>query len=234
MTQRFIILASSVLFILSSHAGTITGQVRAQGKIDATAGTSGGSYDSRKYKFLEKVNYEAMRDFIVYIDGPVATNMPAPEHVQVMTTKKISQRGAMFTPHVLPVVVGTTVEWPNYDDIFHNVFSMSETKPFDLGLYKSTGSKGEIKDVTFDTAGRVDVFCSIHASMNCIVLVLKNTWFAATDATGHYTIANVPAGTYQLKAWHERLPAGTQEITVPAEGSVPNDFTLGINNLPKY
>jgi hypothetical protein len=123
------------------------------------------------------------------------------------------------------------VEWPNNDDIYHNVFSMSEAKPFDLGLYKH-GEPG--KRVTFNKPGRVDAFCSIHAGMHCIILVLENPCFAATADSGRYAITNVPPGTYQLTAWHERLPKQTREITVPAEGTVKADFVLSITNLPRY
>ena len=144
--------------------------------------------------------------------------------------KTISQKGATFIPHVTPIVVGTTIEWPNQDDIFHNVFSISEAKQFDLELYKSP----EVKRVPFDKPGRVDVFCSIHTTMNCVILVLENPWFALSDAKGAYTITNVPPGTYTLKAWHERLPSATKEVVVPKNGDVKADFTLGINNLPKY
>jgi len=121
------------------------------------------------------------------------------------------------------------VEWPNNDDILHNVFSFSETKPFDLGLYKSP----EVKRITFDRAGRVDVFCSIHARMSCVIMVLENPFFAMTSERGAYKISNVPAGTYKLKAWHERLPSQTKEITVPDQGEIKLDFVLGITNLPK-
>ena len=86
----------------------------------------------------------------------------------------------------------------------------------------------------FDKAGRVDVFCSIHANMNCIVLVVENPFFAVTDEAGRYAITNIPAGTYKLKAWHERLPSQIQEITVPEQGEKKMNFTLGIKNLPKY
>src|SRR5262249_28597918 len=121
------------------------------------------------------------------------------------------------------------VEWPNNDDIFHNVFSMSESNPFDLDLYKHP----TVKSWTFKNPGRVDVFCSIHANMNCVVLVLSNQFFSVADAKGSYSITNVPAGTYKLKAWHERMPAQTQEITVPEKGEVKMNFVLGIKNLPK-
>jgi len=147
-----------------------------------------------------------------------------------VTTTKVAQQEARFTPHVLPVMVGTTVEWPNKDDIYHNVFSYSDAKQFDLGLYK--GSPDD-KRVTFDKAGKVDVYCSIHTDMHCIVLVLDNPYFATTDADGNYSIPNVPPGTYKLKAWHDRLPPDTREITVPTNGVVKADFTLTIKNLPE-
>lgn len=213
------------------QAGTISGTVRARGKEGVGTEATGGAYESRKFKFAERVNYAELRDFIVYIDQPSSEKLAPPaQAVQVITTRKVSQKGAMFTPHVLPVLVGTTVEWPNNDEIFHNVFSMSDPKPFDLGLYKNP----EVKRVTFDKPGRVDVFCSIHAAMNCIVLVLENPHFATADANGHYALAQVPAGVYRLRAWHERLPSQVQEVTVPESGEVKCDFTLGITNLPKY
>jgi plastocyanin len=227
--------AASALFLIllsaaAAHSGTITGVVRAEGKPAAEEGAAGGKYDSRKFKFVERVNYAEMRDFVVYIDQPESKATPPANPVQVVTTKKITQQGAVFSPRLLPVVVGTTVEWPNNDEIFHNVFSISDAKQFDLGLYKHP----EVKRVTFDKPGRVDVFCSIHAAMNCIILVLETPHFSATDDKGRYAIANLPAGTYKLKAWHERLPSQTREVIVPETGEVKIDFTLSITALPQY
>jgi plastocyanin len=233
MKKRFIFFAILTLLVDPAQSGTIIGTVRAHGKEGAEASaTTGGKYDSRQFKFVERVNYEEMRDFIVYIEGPVGEKPIAPEkHAQVVTVKNpsVTQKGALFTPHVLPVVAGTTVDWPNNDDILHNVFSFSEAKPFDLGLYKSP----MIESVKFDKPGKVDVFCSIHARMSCIVLVLENPYFATANEKGHYTITNVPAGNYKLKAWHERLPSQVKEITVPEAGDIKVDFSLGITNLPK-
>jgi plastocyanin len=206
-------------------AGTIKGTVRAEGKREAQQDIAGGKYESRRYKFLERVNYDELREFVVYIDQPLAEKPVPPEK----PVEVVVQKDAMFTPHVLPVVVGTKVAWPNHDEIFHNVFSVSEPGPFDLGLYKD-----EVHVVPFTKPGRVDAFCSIHARMHCIILVLENSHFAVTDAKRHYAITNVPPGTYKLKAWHERVPAQVKEITVPANGDVTVDFTLGITGLPKY
>ena len=217
--------------LLSARAGTILGTVHAQGKTSAEDDSSGGGYASRKYKFAERINYAELHDFVVYIEGPVGTNtVVAPSQPVVVNTSRVTQQGALFTPHVLPIVVGTTVLWPNNDEIFHNVFSMSDTTNFDLGLYK--GNPPE-KKITFNKVGRGDIFCSIHANMHCIVLVLENPYFAAVDERNHYSISNVPPGTYKLKAWHERMPAQIKEITVPETGDVKADFVLGINNLPK-
>jgi plastocyanin len=214
------------LIAITSFAGTITGHVHAEARPEVKQDIDAGKYESRKYKFLERINYEDLTDFIVYIEGPGAGPTKPPEKpIQV-----VIQKDATFHPHVLPILVGTTVEWPNNDDIYHNVFSMSEAKPFDLGIYKNK----QIKRVTFDKPGRVDVFCSIHTKMSCIILVLSNPFFSTTDKNGNFTIASIPAGTYQLKAWHERLPPQIKTITVPESGEVSVDFVLSISGLPKY
>src|SRR5262249_48019075 len=117
---------------LSIHAGNIIGTVTAQGKPGTEADPTCNKYDSRQFKFVERVNYSEMRDFLVHIEGPVGGKPVVPEKPVQVITKRVMQKGAMFSPHVLPIVVGTTVEWPNNDDILHNVFSFSELKAFDL------------------------------------------------------------------------------------------------------
>ena len=216
----------SLLCFGSLSAGTIRGRVRAQQRPEVKEDIESGKYESRKYKFLERINYDELKDFVVYIDQPGFDLNQSTDN----TLKVIIQKDGTFRPHVLPVLVGTTVEWPNNDDIYHNVFSMSEPKPFDLGIYKSK----ETKRVTFDKPGRVDVFCSIHTKMNCIVLVLENPLFAVTDKNGNFTITNVPAGTYPLKAWHERLPGQVKNITVTDTGETTVEFVLAVTGLPKY
>jgi plastocyanin len=225
--RRFFIVFT--ILLISSNgllAGTITGTVKAEGIPEAKEEVESGKYENRKYKFLERINYDELKDFVVYIDQPV----PGADKAPIKTFQVVIQKDATFKPHVLPVFVGTTVEWPNNDDIYHNVFSMSEAKPFDLGVYKNK----EVKRVTFDKPGRVDVFCSIHTKMNCIVLVLESPFFAATDKNRTYKISNVPRGIYRLKAWHDRLPPQVKTITVPETGEVVMDFILTVSGLPKY
>jgi plastocyanin len=205
--------------------GTIVGTVRAEGKAGADEDAAGGNYESKALKFAERVDYASLHDFVVYIDQPLATK-PVPPQAPL---EVVVQKNAQFSPHVLPLVVGTTVAWPNHDEIYHNAFSFSDAKPFDLGMYKDV-----VKHLTFDKPGRVDVFCSIHKTMHCIILVLENPFFASTDEQGRYTIPNVPPGTYKLKAWQERMPSQEKEITVPETGEVRVDFVLGITGLPQY
>ena len=219
-----LLLLTFALYVVEAWAGTIRGTVSAQPKEGTEVEAGGGAYASRKFKFTERINYAQLRDFVVYIDQPVnLASAPEPRPV------RIAQRDAAFSSHVLPVLVGTTVEWPNEDDIFHNVFSDSEALRFDLGLYK----KGEHKSVTFVKPGRVDVFCSIHSNMHCIILVLENPFFASADSQGNFSIPKVPAGTYRLKAWHERVPSQVKEVVVPENGEIKVEFVLGVRNLPK-
>ena len=226
MKKIFATLLCYLLCIGTLSAGTIRGRVRAQARPEVKEDIDAGKYESRKYKFIERINYDELKDFVVYIDQPGLSRNQPPENAR----KVIIQKDGTFSPHVLPVLIGTTVEWPNNDEIYHNVFSMSEPKPFDLGIYKSK----ETKRVTFDKSGRVDVFCSIHTKMNAIVLVLENPFFATTDKNGNFTITNVPAGKYPLKAWHERLPGQVKNITVTESGETTVEFVLGITGLPKY
>ncbi len=93
--------------------------------------------------------------------------------------------------------------------------------------------KEKVPEVRFDRLGRVDVFCAIHTNMHCIILVLPNPYFALADAHRKFVIKNVPAGTYRLKAWHERVPASVRSVVVPVEGEVKVDFVLGVAELPK-
>ena len=224
MIARIVLLLVVAGITASAVAGTISGTVRAQGPEQPGSSGGGDSYGSRRYKFVERVDYDRLEDFVVSIDQVV----PGTPQVAEGAEPVIVQRDANFEPHVLPIAVGTAVKWPNKDDIYHNVFSMSDKKEFNLGLY----GKEKTPLIVFDQVGRVDVFCSIHTKMHCIILVLPSAYFSMADARGRYVIKDVPAGTYRIKAWQERMPPLVKEVVVPAEGEVKLDFILGLSELP--
>jgi plastocyanin len=118
---------------------------------------------------------------------------------------QLVQRNKSFDPHVLVVEVGTTVQFPNKDPFFHNVFSLFDGKRFDLGLYES----GSSNSVRFDRAGISFLFCNIHPEMSAMVIAVPTPYFAISDAAGHWTIANVPNGRYRIHLWYERSAEGT-------------------------
>jgi plastocyanin len=134
----------------------------------------------------------------------------------------MDQRNETFVPHVLAITTGTTVDFPNSDRIYHNVFSLSKTKQFDLGRYPV----GHSRPVRFDQPGIVRVFCEIHSHMNAFILVFSHPFFAVTDTEGRYHIDNVPPGTYGVIAWNEGVSSEPRPITVPDGGVAELDFSV--------
>ncbi len=141
----------------------------------------------------------------------------------VGATAVIDQKNLQFRPHVLPIQVGTTVEFPNSDPVAHNVYSISPAKRFNLGLYR----QGTIPKITFDKPGVVALLCNVHLEMSAYVVVLRNPFFAQTNADGRYRIADVPPGRHRIRCWHENLPDRVSEVEVPAEGTLRLDFEIG-------
>ena len=126
----------------------------------------------------------------------------------------MDQRNETFVPHVLAITTGTTVDFPNSDKFYHNVFSLSKAATFDLGRYAA----GRSRTVRFDRPGIVRVFCDIHSHMNAFILVFSHPFFAMTDADGRYRIENVPPGTYSVIAWNEGTSSEPRPVTVPDGG----------------
>lgn len=136
---------------------------------------------------------------------------------------RMDQRNETFVPYVLAITVGATVDFPNNDRTYHNVFSLSKPKRFDLGRYAA----GKSKSVRFDRPGIVRVFCDIHSHMSAFILVFGHRFFAVTDPDGRYRIENVPPGSYTVIAWNEGQPRDSRLVRIPDEGGpVEVDFVL--------
>ncbi len=132
---------------------------------------------------------------------------------------RMVQKHKTFSPHILAIAAGTTVDFPNYDPIFHNAFSNYDGQLFDVGLY----APGRTQSVLFHREGIVRVFCNIHPEMSAVIVVLRSDYFAVSGARGQFQIANVPAGSYRLKLFHERateqtLAALARTVEIPPEG----------------
>jgi plastocyanin len=129
---------------------------------------------------------------------------------------RMDQRNETFSPHVLAITTGTIVEFPNNDQTFHNVFSLSKPRRFDLGRY----GRNESKALRFDKPGIVRVFCDIHSHMSAFVLVFNHPFHTTTSDDGRYRLDHVPPGTYTVTVWHEGQSRDSRSVTVTASGGV--------------
>lgn len=159
------------------------------------------------------------RRSVVYLESAPQSAFEAPAPGR--TT--LDQRNEAFVPFVLAVTVGSTVDFPNSDPVYHNVFSLSKAKRFDLGRYP----RGQSRSVRFDQPGVVRVFCEIHSHMSAFVLVFAHRFFATTDAEGRYRIEGVPPGAYTLAVWNDGSVRARREVRVGGQGDlVEQDFVV--------
>ena len=160
-----------------------------------------------------------LRRAVVYLESAPAAALESRDPVRA----RMDQRNETFLPHVLTIDQGTLVDFPNNDATYHNVFSLSKTRKFDLGRY----ARGKSKSIRFERAGVVRVFCDIHSHMSAFILVFSHPYYAKAEVDGRYRIDNVPAGTYTVSAWHEGEVRDTRTVTVPPQGGdVDLDFTV--------
>lgn len=134
----------------------------------------------------------------------------------------VRQRDRAIAPAVMAIQKGTRINFPNDDDVFHNLFSLSGPRPFNLGRY----APGKSRSVRFETAGVVRIFCDIHSDMSATVVVLDTPYHARPDENGRYLIRGVPEGRHTLVAWHETTGAITSQIVVPPRGVVRADIRV--------
>ena len=196
----------------SSSTGTIEGTITVTGKDqlyeEIVRVRSLNRYEEHVHLTAEPRPYRLSEKAAVYIESVNNGQKFNPPS----TNPRLDQEELMFRPLVLPVLVGTSVDFPNSDEVFHNVFSYSKPKEFDLGRYP----KGQRKRVLFDEVGVVNIYCDIHAYMYATVLVLDNPYFAVPDDDGQYEIPNVRPGTYKLGFWYGRKEVDSRTITIRA------------------
>ena len=156
---------------------------------------------------------------VVYVDTIPGKTFPAPTQRPVM-----DQKGLMYAPHVLPIQVGTTVDFLNSDNVAHNVFWISVGGNKKLGHNLGMWPQGEKRSFKFDTSGTVALLCNVHPEMIAYVEVIPTPYFAETDKSGNYKIENVPDGSYTVTAWHEG--AKNQSKPVVVSGDTKADFTV--------
>lgn len=211
--MRSAALLATVTFVLPATlaAGTVKGRV----------------------ELIEKGGRRAtdLSDVVVYVDGARARPRPARGSPALEPLPKVTMtmKGKGFIPRVVVIPVGGTVEFPNEDPIFHNVFSVSGENRFDLDLYKRPKSSSW----TFQRAGVARVYCNIHPQMSGVVVVRDNPYFAKAGQDGTFAIPDVPAGKYTLKAWNERTDEPAREVTVPAQGDVEVSLTLDASSFKR-
>ncbi len=169
-----------------------------------------------RVEMLEKKGKKArdLSEVVVWVEGPQV--IPEPARATINMEKK------RFEPHLVVVPVGGSVTFPNLDSILHNAFSVSGKNRFDLQLYKKPGSRSQ----TFEHPGIVRVYCNIHPQMSAFVVVRDNPFWAVASKDGRFSIADVPAGTWVVKAWHARARGASKNVTVTEEGALDIALTL--------
>lgn len=152
---------------------------------------------------------------VVYLEG--AFGKPAS-----LATKQVAQKNLIFDPGLLPVQSGTRVEFPNLDDTYHNIFSYSPAKRFDLGRYRP--DERPIPSEVFDTPGLVTLRCDIHEHMRALILVLDTPYFVTTDSNGRFRLNGLPSGHYTVKAWLDSRTTREQPVDLKSGAVVHLDF----------
>jgi plastocyanin len=152
---------------------------------------------------------------VVYLEGSFTRPASLP-------TKQIGQKNLTFVPSLLPVLVGTKIEFPNFDDTYHSIFSYSPAKRFDLGRYRP--EERPIPSEIFDKPGLVTLRCDIHEHMRGLILVLDTPHFVVSDAEGHYRLPGLPSGHYALKAWIDSKTTREQPVELKSGQTARVDF----------
>ena len=217
--RRALLSALAVMTSAITYAQTPMGVIRGRVEVRRTAAPVERRPNVNDLGMHAPRDMPDLRRSVVYLESAPSLAFPDSEPQRAM----MDQRNETFVPHVLAITVGTTVDFPNSDNTYHNVFSLRGPRPFDLGRYAA----GNSKSVRFDRPGIVRVFCEIHSHMSAFILVFNHRYFSVTSADGRYQISRVPPGRYTLVAWNEGAIRESRPLVISDEGgAVEADFSL--------
>ena len=208
------VLALACIQPLAVRAGAIRGTLHvpaAHGQAKEGANAYPGHANS--LPGMHMVEHGLVTDAVIYIER-IPTAVESTLAAKAPPPPKLAQKDQMFSPRVVAIAVGSSVDFPNMDPIYHNVFSASPIRRFDLGKYP----KGNSRRVDFRKTGLVNVYCDIHSNMEAFILVVPNHAFTRPSATGEFALPNLPPGNYQLHFWHPDLGEQKLPVEVPAAG----------------
>jgi plastocyanin len=231
MLLRFTVVAACIAPLWAAAAsGTVTGTVVIERKLTKRKVTPAAELYQRGTPVgLEPNETDPLaweRSHVaIYLEGTPSSSPATSSAVLTM-----SQDHRRFVPDLLVIPAGSTVSFPNLDPIFHNVFSLSKPKSFDLGNYP----QGQSRKVTFNTPGIVFVNCHLHANMAAAVVIAPNRWNTRVDDAGKFALADVPPGTYTIVAWHKTAGFFRKQITVREAGSQNVEFSIPLMAPESY
>lgn len=209
----------SVIAFPSLHAAEIQGTIvierrLTKAKVTAAANTysRGIAVELHSDQSTDALSFERSH-VVIYLEG----SMPSKPRMGTM-----EQRDRQFLPDMLVLPAGSTVSFPNLDPIFHNVFSLSKPKEFDLGNYP----KDHTRTVTFSKSGIVFVNCHLHANMGAVIVITPNQWNTRADSAGKFRLCDIPPGTYTVVAWHKAAGFFRRQVTVSEKGSSAVSFFI--------
>ncbi len=201
------------LAVHSGHAGEIRGTLRlSPSAVESAAPPNPYPGTARALAAPRHPPRGLVTDAVIWIEQVP----PGADPAAAGPVPRLAQKDQSFVPRVLPVAIGTAVDFPNMDAIYHNVFSLSPARRFDLGKYP----RGQSRRVVFDKPGLVNVYCEIHSDMEGFIVVLPNHVFTQPDDSGSFRLPALPAGHYVLHMWHPDRPEVRRDVTVPANGTV--------------
>jgi plastocyanin len=204
--------------VSAASDGRATGRLHGTVRLTVAGSTASAAtaYARRSVGPRVKALPEAQNVVVSFLDLTAARSSPS--------RASINQQGEQFVPHVIAIETGTTVEFPNLDPYFHNVFSLSRPGTFDLGRYPTGNSRSRM----FDKVGIVKVYCHLHSQMSALIRVFNHSWFTIPDTRGEFALDDVPAGVHTLVVWHERIGERQEEVTIRPGATTDVSFTLPV------